>query len=152
MTTAVGTTAPVSQTVLVVEGEVLVRMAVAQQLRECGYTVVEAADAQEALTVLRHGNVNIHIVLTGIEMPGSMDGFSLAKWIREHRADLKVILTGSEARAAKAAMDLCASGPRAGQYEPHNLLQYIRRLKATRTVRGMLGHWREFTARTYRRR
>jgi CheY-like chemotaxis protein len=87
-----GAANPLVQTVLVVEDEVLVRMAVSQQLRECGYNVVEAANADEALTVLRHHNISMHIVLSDVEMPGSMDGFALATWIRQNRPDLKVIL------------------------------------------------------------
>ena len=141
-----------AQTVLVVEDEVLVRMAISQQLRECGYHVVEATNADEALTVLQKRSVTLHIVLSDVEMPGSMDGVALAKWIRKNRPDLKVILTGSVARAVNAAMKLCTSGPVPGQYEPHNLLEYIRRLKATRAARKILGQWREFTARMQKRR
>jgi DNA-binding NtrC family response regulator len=137
----------VAQTVLVVEDEVLVRMAVSQQLRECGYNVIEAVNADEALIVLRKPTISVHMVLSDVEMPGSMDGFGLATWVRKNRPELKVILAGSEARAVKAAMELCASGPVPGAYEPHNLLDYIRRLKATRAARKVLGHWRKFTAR-----
>jgi len=36
-------------TVLVVVDEVLVRMALSDYLRECGYNVVETSDAQEAI-------------------------------------------------------------------------------------------------------
>ena len=147
-----GAIRPAPQTVLVVEDEVLVRMAVSQQLRECGYIVVEAADANEAVTVLQHDKINIQIVLTDIEMPGPMDGFALAQWIRKHRADVRVILAGSESRAVKAAMELCASGPQPGRYEPHNLLEYIRRLKAARAVRRLLGRWRAFTTRMHQAR
>jgi CheY-like chemotaxis protein len=147
-----GTIDPVPQTVLVVEDEVLVRMAVSQQLRQCGYIVVEAANADEALTVLRQDKISINIVLTDVDMPGSMDGFALATWVRQNRAEAKVILAGSESRAVRAAMELCASGPRPGRYEPHNLLEYIRRLKATRAVRKLLGRWREFTTRTHQSR
>ena len=43
------TTAP--PTILIVENEVLVRMAVAAYLRECGFKVVEARTAAEALRV-----------------------------------------------------------------------------------------------------
>jgi CheY-like chemotaxis protein len=146
-----GGTTPMPQTVLVVENEVLVRMAVAQQLRDCGYRVIEAADADEALTVLQHGNASIHIVLSDVEMPGSMDGFALATWIRKHRADVTVILTGSEARAVKVAMELCASAPRPGRYEPCNLLEYIRRLRATRAVRRILGRSRNSSTHTRQR-
>jgi CheY-like chemotaxis protein len=145
VSTAVAT--PVAQTVLVVEDEVLVRMAVSQQLRECGYNVVEAANADEALTVLQRRDVSMHVVLSDVEMPGSMDGFTLASWIRKNRPDVKVILAGSEARAVKAAMELCASGPVPGTYEPHSLLDYIRRLKATRAARKVLGQWRKFATR-----
>jgi hypothetical protein len=39
--------------VLVVEDEVLVRLSVAEYLRDCGYHVLEAANASEAVEVLR---------------------------------------------------------------------------------------------------
>jgi CheY-like chemotaxis protein len=147
-----GTIDPAPQRVLVVEDEVLVRMAVAQQLRECGYIVAEAANADEAVTVLQHGTVRIDIVVTDVAMPGSMDGFALANWIRQRFPAVKVMLTGSESRAVRAAMELCASGPQPRQYEPHNLLEYIRRLKATRALSRMLGRWRAFTTRTHQGR
>jgi CheY-like chemotaxis protein len=41
------------ETVLVVEDEILVRTAIAEYLRHCGYRVVEAASADEAMTVLQ---------------------------------------------------------------------------------------------------
>ena len=147
MTSAKGRRPTAQQTVLVADGEVLVRMAVAQQLRECGYVVVEAANGEEALVVLQKSNASIHIVLAAVQMPGTIDGFTLAIWIRHHRPDLKVVLTGNEVRSATAAMELCACGPRPGRYEPQNLLAYIRRLKAARAVRAMLGHWRDVTSR-----
>jgi CheY-like chemotaxis protein len=40
------------ETTLFVEDEVLVRMPIAQYLRDCGYRVIEAANADEAMTVL----------------------------------------------------------------------------------------------------
>jgi CheY-like chemotaxis protein len=123
-------------------------MAVAQQLRECGYRVVEAANADEAVTVLRHRAVDIQVVLTDVEMAGSMDGFALGAWIREHCPGVKVILAGSESRAVKAAVELCASGPLPGRYEAHKLLDYIRSLKAARAIRRMLGRRRDLAGRT----
>ena len=41
-----------SSTILVVEDEVLVRMMIADELRNAGYTVLEASSADEALEVL----------------------------------------------------------------------------------------------------
>jgi CheY-like chemotaxis protein len=40
------------ETVLVVEHEVMVRLAISEYLRHCGYRVIEAISAEEAITVL----------------------------------------------------------------------------------------------------
>jgi CheY-like chemotaxis protein len=40
------------ETVLVVEDDVLIRMPISQYLRDCGYRVIEAANADEAMAVL----------------------------------------------------------------------------------------------------
>jgi CheY-like chemotaxis protein len=125
-----------TQTVLVVEDEVLIRMVIAEYLRDCGVKVIEAANADEALMVLQQSELIINVVFTDIEMPGSMDGFALSRWVRRHRQRTEVILTGSPTRAAKAAGDLCEAGPAlAKPYEPEVLLDRIRRLLASRAER-----------------
>ena len=45
-----------------------------------------------------------------IDMPGAVDGFELAKWIREHRPGLDVLLAGTVPRAVESAEDLCERG------------------------------------------
>src|SRR5215471_3849163 len=122
-----------TQTVLVVEDEVLIRMVIAEYLRNCGFKVIEAANADEALSVLQQSELTIKVVITDIEMPGSMDGFALSQWVRRHRQGTEVILAGNPTRAANAASDLCEEGPAlAKPYEPQVLLDRIRRLLATR--------------------
>jgi CheY-like chemotaxis protein len=124
---------PATETVLVVEDEVLVRVVIAEYLRDCGFKVVEAASADEALAVLKHAALKIDVVFSNIEMPGSLDGFALAQWIRANRPDTEVILAGSPARAANAAGELCEEGPHlAKPYEPQAVLDRIRRLLAGR--------------------
>ena len=118
---------PSASTILVVEDEVLIRMTICQYLRECGYSVVEAVNADEALQVLK-SDVLIHIVLSDVAMQGSIDGFGLAKWIRNNKKGLEVILVGSPERAANAAADLCEDGPMLTKpYEPQAVLEVIRR-------------------------
>jgi CheY-like chemotaxis protein len=133
--TETGTTpVAVADTILVVEDEVLVRMVIAQYLRDCGYRVIEAASADEAIIVLKQSELRVDAVLSDVEMPGSMDGFGLARWVRQNREGLEVILVGSPARAADAAADLCESGPAlAKPYEPQAVVDQIRRLLAQRT-------------------
>lgn len=118
---------PPASTILVVEDEVLIRMTICQYLRECGYSVVEAVNADEALQVLK-SDMLIDIVLSDVAMHGSMDGFGLAKWIRNNKKGLEVILVGSPERAANTAADLCEKGPMlAKPYESQAVLAVIRR-------------------------
>ena len=79
-------------TVLVVEDEVLVRLVVADTLREAGYHVLEAANADEAMALLASFS-EIGLVFTDIQMPGAMDGVGLARFIRSTYPDLTVIIT-----------------------------------------------------------
>jgi DNA-binding NtrC family response regulator len=120
------------ETILVVEDDILVRMPIAHYLRDCGYKVIEAANADEATTVLLHHETRIDIVFSDIEMLGSIDGFGLAKWIRDHRPGLDVILAGTVSRAVDAAKDLCEEGPVPKPYESQVVYDRIRRLLAAR--------------------
>jgi len=54
------------ETVLLVEDEVLVRMPIAQYLRDCGYKVIEAVNADEAMAVLLHKDTVVDIVFSDI--------------------------------------------------------------------------------------
>src|SRR5262245_45697420 len=97
-------------TVLVVEDDVLVRIMVAAYLRECGFDVVEAGNADEAIRVLE-ADLRVDVVFSDVNMPGSMDGFGLAQWLRRERPGLEIILTSGAARTAKEAGELCEHGP-----------------------------------------
>ena len=123
------------QTVLVVDDEVLIRMVVADYLRECGYKVIEAANADEALMILKRDDIKLDIVFSDIEMPGSLDGFALSTWLRHNRPELDIILTGTLPRAANSAAALCDEGPIPKPYEPQTVVDRIRRLIAARDAR-----------------
>jgi DNA-binding NtrC family response regulator len=123
---------PQQETILLVEDEVLVRMPIAQYLRDCGYKVIEAVNADEAMTVLLHVETPVDVVFSDIEMPGSIDGFGLAKWIRENRPGLDVLLTGTVPRAVEGAKSLCEQGPIKKPYDAQIVHNHIRRLLAAR--------------------
>ena len=123
---------PVQETILVVEDEVLVRMPIAQYLRDCGYKVIEAVSADEAMAVLLHRETVVDVVFSDIEMPGAIDGFGLAKWIREHRPGLDVVLTGTIPRTVENAKELCEAGTVPKPYEAQVVHNHIRRLLAAR--------------------
>ena len=50
------------------------------------------------------------VVFSDIEMPGSVDGFGLAKWIREHRPGLDVVLAGTLPRTVECAKRVVRGG------------------------------------------
>jgi CheY-like chemotaxis protein len=125
----------VTDVVLVVEDEILIRMVIADYLRSCGYRVIEAASADEAIVILQHTELEVDVVFSDIEMPGSMDGFELSKWLRANRPGVDVILAGSVARAVDAAAELCDSGPVPKPYEPQMAADRIRQLMALRSAR-----------------
>jgi CheY-like chemotaxis protein len=56
--------------VLPVEGEAVVAKLVAGALEKAGYTVLRAANAQEALAVVRACTAPIDLLLTDVIMPG----------------------------------------------------------------------------------
>jgi DNA-binding NtrC family response regulator len=120
------------ETILLVEDEVLVRVPIAQYLRDCGYRVIEAVNAEEAMTVLLHDETVVDIVFSDIEMPGAVDGFGLAKWIREHRPGLDVLLAGTINRTVENAKQLCAQGSVPKPYEAEIVHNHIKRLLAAR--------------------
>jgi DNA-binding response OmpR family regulator len=122
-----------AETILLAEGEVLVRYAIADYLRECGYRVVEVSSAEEALEVFREPAIGVSILLSSAELAGPMDGFALARWVRANRADVGVMLAGTISREADAAAELCDKGPMLSRpYEPQAVVDRIRRLLAER--------------------
>jgi CheY-like chemotaxis protein len=90
--------------ILIVEDEVIIRSVVSEYLRDCAFTVIEAANAAEAVAVLST-QTDIDLVFSDITMPGAMDGLGLARWIHEKRAEIPILLTSG------AAPMLNASGP-----------------------------------------
>jgi len=118
-------------TVLVVEDEVLIRLVIADYLRECGYKVHEAVSGEEAIAILQAPEVSIDVVFSDVEMPGDMDGFALARWVRANKPGLQVILTSGAERSADIAATLCEAGPLMKKpYASQDVVERIRQLAA----------------------
>lgn len=112
--------------ILVVEDEVLIRMVIAEYLRDCGYQVVEAGNGREAISLFEAG-LEVEVVFTDVQMPGDTDGFALARWLRPHHPGIKVIITSGVAKACDAAEDLCEDGPLL--QKPYEAAEVERRIK-----------------------
>jgi CheY-like chemotaxis protein len=119
--------------ILVVDGDVVSRHAIADYLRHCGYAVIEASNTDEALVALGSSSLSIDVILCDIAAIGTRSGFELATWVRQNRPALEVRMAGSLGKVADQAADLCEAGPHlARPYEPQAVVNYIKRLRATR--------------------
>jgi CheY-like chemotaxis protein len=89
------------QTVLVVEDEGLVRLDAAETLRDAGFAVVEAANAEQALAVVARDE-SVDLMFTDINMPGPMDGLELARRVSRLRPRIHLLLTSGKVRPTRA--------------------------------------------------
>ena len=112
-------------TILLVEDEILTRMAMSEQLRDDGYSVLEAANADEALVVL-HGPTRVDVVVTDMRMPGAADGGTLARWVRAKLPFVKVIMVSGQRPAPDVRILLDGFLPK--PVEPSHLASYVQTL------------------------
>jgi CheY-like chemotaxis protein len=115
-------------TILVVEDEVLTRMAVSEELREHGYAVIEAATADEALAVL-HGPTRVDLLLTDMRMPGAIDGCALARQVRAALPFVKIVMVSGQEPEVEAQGLL--DGYLAKPIAPDQLASYLLTLTPT---------------------
>jgi len=79
--------------VLLAEDEALVRMMAADVLRdEGGFKVVEVVNADEALAVLE-ATADVRALVTDVEMPGSLDGVTLSRVVKQAWPHIGVVVT-----------------------------------------------------------
>jgi signal transduction histidine kinase/CheY-like chemotaxis protein len=88
-----------SEIILVVEDEESVRGFTVDMLRELGYGILEAANAQAALRLI-DANPSIQLLFTDVGLPGGVNGRQLADEALKRRPDLKVLFTSGYTRNA----------------------------------------------------
>ena len=81
-----------SETLLLVEDDPMVRATISRMVRELGYRVIEASNANSALQKLE-GDAEIDLLFTDVIMPGAMTGWDLAQAAWKHDPEMKVLFT-----------------------------------------------------------
>ena len=64
---------------LVVDDDELLRMDVAEMLENAGFRTMEAESGDAAIAVLEQHHLDIAVLFSDVEMPGSRNGFALAR-------------------------------------------------------------------------
>ncbi len=116
--------------VLIVEDEPIIRLELASELRGARYVVIEASNADEALTVLY--SLPVDLLISDVVMPGSMDGVALAACARNINSGMKIIIVSGHCREVPAAKD--ADGFFAKPYGCTPVLKTCRQLLSRRAA------------------
>ncbi|WP_342154357.1 response regulator [Methylorubrum sp. SB2] len=114
-----------SNTILIVEDEALLRFDMIEFFEDRGWRVYEAERAEQAIALLdRHQN--IRVVLTDVQMPGSMDGLKLAHYVRERfPPTLLFVVSGHAPLSANALPARATFIPK--PFDLHHVLRQIER-------------------------
>lgn len=78
--------------VLVVEDEGFVRMIAVDILQDEGYTVLEVGTADDAWSLLESRS-DVGVLFTDVNMPGHMDGLTLATRVAERWPHIRLVVT-----------------------------------------------------------
>lgn len=110
--------------ILIVEDEAFIRVDLVDFFTDAGFRVFEAEDADAAIVVM-DTEPSIRIVLTDVQMPGSMDGIRLAHHVRDRYPPTLLVVASGAVRPSAAdlpADTLFFAKP----FNPHAVLTAIR--------------------------
>jgi two-component system, response regulator PdtaR len=117
-----------SVAVLIVEDEPLIRMGTVYLIKDAGFEVYEAGSADAAIALLEL-HKEIRLIVTDVDMPGSMDGLKLAHYVRGRWPPVKIILTSGHVKVTEETLPsgaLFIPKP----YDPAEITHKIRELVA----------------------
>jgi DNA-binding NtrC family response regulator len=117
-------------TVLVVEDDMMLCWLTAEHLIAAGFLVIRAHNADAAVLILERPDCAVDVVFSDVEMPGRLNGFGLASWVRRERPGVIMILTSGRAGSV-IPEDVFTHGPLMPKpYDVIDLEESIRQLAA----------------------
>jgi CheY-like chemotaxis protein len=113
---------PEPVTVVVAEDEILIRLVLADALREAGFRVLEAGNADDVVAILNA--IQIDVVVTDLHMARVDDGLVIGRYIREHHPDTPVLLASVMAPPIDGSpFDAFFIKP----YKPEDIVAWVKR-------------------------
>jgi CheY-like chemotaxis protein len=112
--------------ILIVEDEALVRLSAVDMLEDAGFRMIEAVNSEQALELLA-ADSDVQLLFTDVNMPGTIDGFALAREVRDRWPHIGIMVTS--AKKAPGPGELPA-GSRFEQkpYSPDTVVRHAREL------------------------
>ncbi|AZF16527.1 ATP-binding protein [Pseudomonas sp. R3-18-08] len=121
------------ETILVVEDNEGVRLAVVELLQQSGYTVLTAEDGDQAMAKLQAG-LQPELIFTDVVMPGRIKSIDLANWAREQVPPIPVLFTSGHTRDILSSNHLLSADIHllSKPYSPDALTQRVRSVLTAR--------------------
>ena len=82
----------VGPAVLVADDEEAVRTLATTTLERAGFLVLPACNGEAAIEIFRSGRVDVHALLTDVQMGDGITGIALAEHILDERPDIAVLV------------------------------------------------------------
>jgi two-component system cell cycle sensor histidine kinase/response regulator CckA len=117
-------------TILLVEDEDSLRALNAKGLTSRGYTVLEASNGVEAITMLEKADGKVDLVVSDVVMP-EMDGPTLLRELRQRNPDMKIIFVSGYAEDAFQKHLPADGSPPDFLAKPFTLKQLVQKVKET---------------------
>lgn len=113
--------------ILVAEDDTLIRMMAVDALTDAGFSVIEAAHADDALSILTARADAVRALFTDIHMPGELNGLALAHHVRGHWPWIALLVASGKARPTAEEMP---AGTRflSKPYDPNHVVRHVREL------------------------
>ncbi len=113
------------ETVLLVDDEPDLLDAAREMLERLGYRVLATTYASEAVRLFEESADEIDLLMSDVVMPGGMDGYELAERLREHRPDIKVLMTtGYDSKRSRRTSDPVLAKP----YSAEEMAETVRQV------------------------
>ena len=96
--------APTSPHALVVDDNFVVRMDAVDILQQAGFEVLEADHGDAAHKLLETRHPDVVLLFTDVEMPGTLDGFALARKVAESWPHISLVIASGRVRPSPGAL------------------------------------------------
>ena len=83
---------------LVVDDDGLLRMDVCEILEQAGFRTLEAEDGDAAILVLERQHLDVTLMFSDVEMPGSRNGFALAREVAVKYPAISLVVASGRIR------------------------------------------------------
>lgn len=117
------------QTIVIVEDESVIRTLATWELEDCGFHVVEFETADDALPYLRQHGCEACVIVTDVQMPGSVDGLQLTDIISRLWPEARVLVTSGGSLVDPSRLPECAAFM-AKPWQPADMVERVRSLAA----------------------